>query len=111
MTATLGALVGWGGRVEPPTAGGPGHDQVTKAGAEVTPCGIAPPRRERAAPAEEPRCAAGHQVSMQLRFFPVRGGGGGAARSASTTLRRDSAGSITSSISKAVATFRALPCS
>jgi acetoin utilization deacetylase AcuC-like enzyme len=34
VTATFGALVGWGGQVEPPTAGGPGHDQVKKAGAE-----------------------------------------------------------------------------
>lgn len=41
----------------------------------------------------------GHQVSMQLRFFPVRGTGGGDERSASTIRLLDSAGSITSSIS------------
>jgi acetoin utilization deacetylase AcuC-like enzyme len=34
VTATFGALVGWGGQVEPPTAGGPGHDHVRAAGAE-----------------------------------------------------------------------------
>jgi hypothetical protein len=39
-------------------------------------------------------------VSIDGRFFPVRGGGGGTDRNADTIQRRDSAGSITSSISK-----------
>lgn len=50
-----------------------------------------------------------HQVSIEGRFFPVRGGTGGIARRASVIHRRDSAGSITSSISKCEAVFTALP--
>ena len=52
-----------------------------------------------------------HHVSMQARFLPVRTGVGGTARRVSMIRMRESAGSMTSSISKAVATLRALPCS
>src|SRR5207244_13466211 len=41
-----------------------------------------------------------HHVSMQGRFLPVRGRGGGAASRAAVTHRLESAGSMTSSISK-----------
>ena len=40
-----------------------------------------------------------HHVSTHGRFFSVRAGGGGAAASARVIHRRESAGSITSSIS------------
>ena len=47
---------------------------------------------------------------MQGRFLPVRGGGGGTEPRAVVIQRRESAGSITSSISKYVAVLSALPC-
>src|SRR6185369_4523354 len=50
-----------------------------------------------------------HHVSTHGRFFPVRAGGGGTERSAVVIQRRDSAGSITSSISKYVAKLTAFP--
>jgi hypothetical protein len=50
-----------------------------------------------------------HQVSIDGRFLPVRGGTGGIERIAEQIHRRDSAGSITSSISKCDAVFTALP--
>ena len=59
--------------------------------------GVRPPRWRR------------YQVSMQGRFLPLRGPGGGAAWSADMIQRRDSAGSITSSSSKWLAVFSALP--
>ena len=51
-----------------------------------------------------------YQVSMQGRFFPVRGGVGGADRKPAMIHLRDSIGSITSSISKCEAVLTALPC-
>src|SRR5580658_1770124 len=51
-----------------------------------------------------------YQVSMQGRFLPVRGGGGGEDRSPALIQRRDSTGSITSSISKCDAVLTAFPC-
>ena len=43
---------------------------------------------------------ADYQVSIEGRFFSVRRGGGGTERSALVIQNRESAGSITSSISK-----------
>jgi uncharacterized damage-inducible protein DinB len=54
--------------------------------------------------------ARAYQVSMQGRFLPVRASGGGAERSPEAIHRRESAGSITSSISKVEATLTAFPC-
>src|SRR5690606_26252766 len=54
--------------------------------------------------------AAAHHVSMWGRFLPVRGAVGAAAK-ALAIQRRESAGSITSSISKWLAELIALPCS
>lgn len=50
-----------------------------------------------------------HQVSMQGRFLCSRGAGGGVARRALLTQRRESRGSMTSSISKCEAVFTAFP--
>src|SRR5690606_11125657 len=64
-------------------------------------------RKPRHAPLR--RC---HQVSTHGRFLPepgARGAGGGTERSALATRARDSAGSITSSISKWLAVLIALP--
>ena len=52
-----------------------------------------------------------HQVSMQVRFLWIRGAGGGIDRRALAMVWRESAGSITSSISKCEAILMALPCS
>ena len=66
--------------------------------------GRRPPRADRPA-----LLSGAYQVSTNGRFLPVRAGGGGALRSPCRSRPRVSAGSITSSISKYVATFTALP--
>src|SRR5271168_890508 len=57
----------------------------------------------------DPAPSAAHQVSTHGRFLPLRGGGGAAERRPALIHRRDSAGSITSSISKWDAVFTAFP--
>src|SRR5262249_20105026 len=53
----------------------------------------------------------GHHVSTHGGFLPVRGTGGGRADGSWPMRARDSAGSITSSISNTDAMLSALPCS
>jgi predicted transcriptional regulator len=68
-------------------------------------------RRGRSVPSTRSPCSFLHHVSTHGRFLCVRRGGGGTAFSKLRIHRRDSAGSMTSSISKCVAVLSALPCS
>ena len=79
-------------------ARGPGRVGL---GVRGSPTPYSAPDRSRLGPRTDgpPVWTRSYQVSTQFRFLPVRAGGGGEARSASTILRRDSAGSMTSSIS------------